>query len=407
MTLSLCLRLPLQAPMPSPYLFPNGLRELTLRLHVGNNVIACLAQFIPPSLRKLIVVAPTAPHIPECQLDMLRNDNMYSHNFPIRPVLNPGTWSTLLGRLPRELITLNIHGYCLAAKLRAAAIAHQLARFPMLTDLAINENMGNSAGGLLEDALVPILAAIPPTAVRLNLNHFQVITNLISASALFQRNVRKIPTTHNQIAEFTDPDDRRFIAYAATTTRILDDDTTLTREKVTLEGNNVWRSAENRPATLPLDGYLTYGEMAISAQLAVSTPTLFINDGNRRNCDRTDEPGTLERFGIYIAAVGSRFEVRDEMEARFMYGTIARPPPTKAELEPEWAEFYDPFRGKCVLVATYPSDSNALPGNEYWAGLLMASGNSAAACSSHIPELQNPYINEAFLGRFIVHGDVE
>lgn len=51
------------------------------------------------------------------------------------------------------------------------------------------------------------------------------------------------------------------------------------------------------------------------------------------------------------------------------------------------------IKGK-LLVVSYAWDGNALPGNEFWIGMLSATGDCAAAASTQIAELHNPHINK-------------
>lgn len=46
-----------------------------------------------------------------------------------------------------------------------------------------------------------------------------------------------------------------------------------------------------------------------------------------------------------------------------------------------------------LLVMMYPWDGNAHPGNEFWYGSLVSSGDPAAACSTQVSELHNAHIN--------------
>lgn len=68
---------------------------------------------------------------------------------------------------------------------------------------------------------------------------------------------------------------------------------------------------------LVLTDYISYHEVILAALLTVSSFTVFINDGDRGNCARLSAAPFVPR-GVYIGAVGARFERDDQMETLFI-----------------------------------------------------------------------------------------
>ena len=68
-------------------------------------------------------------------------------------------------------------------------------------------------------------------------------------------------------------------------------------------------------------------------------------------------------------------------------------PGTEVVLHFSKRSLHDPVPSGTLLVVSYAWDGNSLPGNEYWIGKLGSTGDGAAACSSGVAELHNPYIN--------------
>lgn len=109
------------------------------------------------------------------------------------------------------------------------------------------------------------------------------------------------------------------------------DDIYTLRDKT--EGNGNWEWVGTDPSQHPFnDGvkvfvpdiaeYLSYDEMMLSALIGMSSPTNFINDGNRMNAGRRGQdhepPHDHEKYGILMGLVGMRMEKWNVMEYALM-----------------------------------------------------------------------------------------
>lgn len=65
---------------------------------------------------------------------------------------------------------------------------------------------------------------------------------------------------------------------------------------------------------LTLSNYISYDEMQIAALIGVSSPTFFINNGNRNNNGIKSNSNDYEKEGIFAGLVGARFEKPNRME---------------------------------------------------------------------------------------------
>lgn len=117
------------------------------------------------------------------------------------------------------------------------------------------------------------------------------------------------------------------------------------------EGFDRIGTAEEREP-LCLHSLLSYHEMQLSALVAVSVPTYFINQGSRGNGAAPAKAGTFEDHGVYVAQVGARFERHGRMEAELMvitpeqntrrngFGDPANTTSSDAPRLQMWARFY-------------------------------------------------------------------
>eukprot|EP01127_Copromyxa_protea_P004793 TRINITY_DN14617_c0_g1_i1.p1 TRINITY_DN14617_c0_g1~~TRINITY_DN14617_c0_g1_i1.p1 ORF type:complete len:502 (-),score=108.97 TRINITY_DN14617_c0_g1_i1:100-1605(-) len=143
------------------------------------------------------------------------------------------------------------------------------------------------------------------------------------------------------------------------------DDKTYTRgEKI--EKGKLWETVGTAKETvIRIAEYLTYDEIALAALIGVSSPTIFINTGNRKNLSKPMDQGTYIPFGIYTALVGARFERPEVMESQHMlvqkkynttengYGSAADPKNPLTDKLRLWAKFYGVGDGTNFYFPTY------------------------------------------------------
>jgi hypothetical protein len=95
-------------------------------------------------------------------------------------------------------------------------------------------------------------------------------------------------------------------------------DTHLLRDETYGQGTQfetIGHDNEKEPYTLK--NYMSYDEMMISSLISISTPTYFINKGDRYNSGQAIPANQHELSGIYIAQVGARFEKYNLMDSEY------------------------------------------------------------------------------------------
>ncbi|KAF2482842.1 hypothetical protein BDY17DRAFT_325093 [Neohortaea acidophila] len=76
---------------------------------------------------------------------------------------------------------------------------------------------------------------------------------------------------------------------------------------------------------LTLEKYLSYDEIMLGSLIGVSSPSYFINDGNRYNQGQEGKAGTFQPRGVIIGLVGARFERDDRMDSVYMLAKADNP----------------------------------------------------------------------------------
>ncbi|KAI8809366.1 hypothetical protein BJ742DRAFT_804878 [Cladochytrium replicatum] len=135
-------------------------------------------------------------------------------------------------------------------------------------------------------------------------------------------------------------------------------DMTLLRNGSILNDSSAWErvGTNAESAELPLGEYLSYDEMALSALIAVSSETFFINNGSRSNRAVKDQRGNHERRGVLVGLVGARFEKLGRMESKYIISESSKGG-LKTVADPVWSPFYDDGGEERETFNLSPSES--------------------------------------------------
>ncbi|HEY6438003.1 MAG TPA: DUF4804 domain-containing protein, partial [Ignavibacteriaceae bacterium] len=127
----------------------------------------------------------------------------------------------------------------------------------------------------------------------------------------------------------------------------------LLRDGTEIIGGKDWELIGKKvEGDIKLKDYLSYDEMQISSLIGASTPTFFINNGERKNKAIKGEDGSFEPYGIIVGLVGSRFAEHGKMESqhiicspsftseRFGFGVIE---PVEKQVESQRSWFQNLF----------------------------------------------------------------
>ncbi|XXG99458.1 hypothetical protein Hte_005797 [Hypoxylon texense] len=135
-------------------------------------------------------------------------------------------------------------------------------------------------------------------------------------------------------------------------------DTTKLRDgKEALNAARFWDAVgEDWEDKIRLKDYLSYDEIMLSSFIGVSSPSFFINDGDRNNCARPGTPGSFETRGIIVGLVGARFERPEHMDSNIILNRSERSRERKpSQQDPEITKMILDFLG----VKKGPSEFDA------------------------------------------------